>query len=174
MIWTSFVLIHTSVGLASECTLSCKSDYFFPTQTSFYRSLNLTWRQLYLLYQYIVHNLIMLLFVHSNRGCGVSHLKFNTYLGLISTEFYYFIAERQRTFLDFCFRAEKRTSFNMKHFSSISHHASSRSPLSFLFCPSLPQKKSPFPEFSFTVPDMSHHIHKIRCFRRRQKNPNLC
>lgn len=49
----------------------------------------------------------MLLFVHSNRWCGLSRLKFNIYLGLFSTEFYYFVSARQRTFLNFRFRATK-------------------------------------------------------------------
>lgn len=108
MAQTCLVLLRISVRLLSGCTLSCKTDSFFLLIESFCRPPNLIiWRQPYLLCQYIIYNLITLLFVHSNRWCGLSHLKFNICLGLFSTEFYYFVSARQKMLLNFCFRAAK-------------------------------------------------------------------
>lgn len=96
--------------------------------------------------------------------------KFNIYLGLFSTEFHYFVSARQRMFLNFCFRATKGTFLRWNTFYSTLLSSTMMPPLAPL-CPSSPQKRGPFPKSHFTVPHMSHSIHQIKSFRRRQKNP---
>lgn len=136
MAWICLVFVRISIRLFSDCTLSCKSDSFFLLIESFCKPPNLIiWRQPYLLCRYIIYNLIMLLFVHSNRWFGLSHLKFSIYLGLFSTEFYYFVSARQRTFLNFCFRAAKRVFLSWSTFYSTLFTPAIMPPLTPL-CPS--------------------------------------
>lgn len=119
--------------------------------------------QPYFLCQCIIYNLIML-FVHSNRWCGLSCLKFNICLGLFSTQFYHIVSARERMFLNFSSRAERGKLLSKNTFYSTLFTSTIMPPPNsfFPFSPSLLQKWGPLPKSQFSVPHMSHTVQQIR------------